>query len=292
MNLVLRLYDTPGLVRRGGARCPQSSLASCGWSAARERLRRDSSSRRICALVLAGIVHLAPCSRSRDLAEQDAFSRLRATLCDRPLRDRRGAGRPGHLAAPPRSRPSPLSACAYNARRGAGARLGPYRGAVPVAVASTPAAAACSSPSPTGPPIRGALDLVVMTRRQLDEALASEDEDEPSARRAHRLAGPAKDSSWCACSRSSRASAARRGGGEGRLLHDRARPNSQSFATIAGGMRALGERRHGKRRPFTAAGRLDVRTGRRGGVSIVRRDAPRAARARARPRAPRRAAPR
>ena len=28
--------------------------------------------------------------------------------------------------------------------------------------------------------VRGALDLVVMTRRQLDEALAAEDQDEPS----------------------------------------------------------------------------------------------------------------
>ena len=39
--------------------------------------------------------------------------------------------------------------------------------------------------------MRGALDLVIMTRRQLDEALASEDPDEPS--RDVRIVAPGRE---------------------------------------------------------------------------------------------------
>jgi uncharacterized membrane protein len=132
----------------------------------------------LCGLVLAGIVHLTAVLAMPWLSERDAFSRLRATMT---------ADKSELVAAPASSdtwlpQPDPavaVAACAYNLEEGPvriSAQTGPLfeslsfhaRGGG-VFFAITDRAA-----------IRGSLDLVVMTRRQLDEALAAEDEDEPS----------------------------------------------------------------------------------------------------------------
>jgi uncharacterized membrane protein len=131
----------------------------------------------LCGLFLAGIVHLAAVLAMPWLSERDAFSRLRATLV---------ADKSEIVAAPAADtwlpHPDPavaVSACAYNLDEGpvrVSAQTGPlfqslsfHSKAGGVFFAITDRAA-----------IRGALDLVVMTRQQLDEALATEDEDEPS----------------------------------------------------------------------------------------------------------------
>ena len=130
----------------------------------------------VCGLVLAGIVHIAAVLSVPWLSEQDAFSRLRGTLA---------ADRSQIIAAPGQEtwlpRPDPaasLAACAYNLDEGplrVSARTGPIfeslsfhaRGGTFFAVTDRAG-------------VRGVLDLVVMTRSQLDEAQANDDGDEPS----------------------------------------------------------------------------------------------------------------
>jgi uncharacterized membrane protein len=131
----------------------------------------------LCGLVLAGIVHLTVILAIPWLSERDAFSRLRSTMT---------VDRSELVAAPAADtwlpQPDPavaVAACAYNLDEGPvriSAKTGPLfqslsfhgrGGGVFFAVTDRAA-------------IRGSLELVVMTRRQLDEALAMEDEDEPS----------------------------------------------------------------------------------------------------------------
>ena len=131
----------------------------------------------VCGLVLAGIVHISAVLSVPWLSEQDAFSRLRGTLA---------ADRSEIIAARGKEtwlpRPDPaasVAACAYNLNEGplrVSARTSPMfeslsfharGGGIFYAVTDRAA-------------VRGALDLVVMTRRQLDEAQTNEDEDEPS----------------------------------------------------------------------------------------------------------------
>lgn len=132
----------------------------------------------LCGLVLAGLVHIAAVFGVPWLTEKDAFSRLRSTI---------NAERSELVAAAgsaqtwlPRPDPSvAIAACAYNLDEGPvriSTKTGPLfeslsfhsrGGGVYFAVTDRAA-------------VRGALDLVVMTRPQLDEVLAREDEDDPS----------------------------------------------------------------------------------------------------------------
>ena len=133
----------------------------------------------ICGLVLAGIVHIVAILTIPWLGEQDALSRLRSTVAS----DRAElVSAPGATTAAWLPSPDPavaIAACAYNLDEGplrvtAGMR-GMFQslsfhgrgGGVHFAVTDRAA-------------VRGALDLVVMTRRQLDETLALEDDEEPS----------------------------------------------------------------------------------------------------------------
>ena len=132
----------------------------------------------LCGLLLAAVVHLSAVLAIPWLGERDAFSRLRPTM----------SAERSQLVAAPGGRatwlPSPdpavaVAACAYNLDEGPvriSARTGPLfqslsfhgrGGGVFFAVTDRAA-------------VRGSLDLVLMTRAQLDEALAREDEDDPS----------------------------------------------------------------------------------------------------------------
>jgi uncharacterized membrane protein len=131
-----------------------------------------------CGLVLAGIVHLAAVLAMPWLSERDAFSRLRSTLA---------ADKSEIVAAPAATdtwlpQPDPavaVSACAYNLDEGpvrVSAQTGPLFQSLSFHAKASGTFFAITDRAA----IRGALDLVVMTRQQLDEALASEDEDEPT----------------------------------------------------------------------------------------------------------------
>lgn len=137
----------------------------------------------LCGLTLAGLVHVATVLAIPLLSETDALSRARASeSLDHP--------QPVHTVATAAS-PAPAEAwlpipdpavavgvCAYDLADGplrVSARTGPLmltlaahgrRGAF---YAVTDQAA-----------VRGALDLVILTRAQYDEALANDDENEPS----------------------------------------------------------------------------------------------------------------
>jgi uncharacterized membrane protein len=127
-------------------------------------------------LVLAAIVHIGAILAMPYFAEVDALSRLGATATNNAA-EIIEAGGGGWLPAPDPA--VAIGACAYNLDEGplrVSARVRNLFQSVSlhgrgggVYYALTDRAA-----------VRGALDLVVMTQRQLDETLAAEDEDEPS----------------------------------------------------------------------------------------------------------------
>ena len=131
-----------------------------------------------CGLVLAGIVHLAAVLAMPWLSERDAFSRLRSTLT---------ADKSEIIAAPAATdtwlpQPDPalaVSACAYNLDEGP-VRISAQTSSLFQSLSFHAKASGVFFAITDRAAIRGILDLVVMTRRQLDEALATEDQDEPS----------------------------------------------------------------------------------------------------------------
>jgi len=132
----------------------------------------------LCGLVLAGIVHLSAVLAMPWLSERDAFSRLRPTLT---------ADKSELIAAPaatdtwlPRADPAvAVSACAYNLDEGP-VRISANTGALFQSLSFHTKGGGTFFAITDRAAVRGVLELVVMTRRQLDEALAAEDEDEPS----------------------------------------------------------------------------------------------------------------
>jgi uncharacterized membrane protein len=143
----------------------------------------------LCGLVLAAIVHLSAVLAMPWLAEQDAFSRLRSTV---------SADRSELVAAPGQEAtwlpyPDPnvaLATCAYTLDEGpvrVSARTGPLFQSLSLHARGGGIFFAITDRAA----IRGGLDLVVMTRRQLDEALASEDPEDPS--RDVRILAPSRE---------------------------------------------------------------------------------------------------
>jgi uncharacterized membrane protein len=130
----------------------------------------------LCGLVLAGMVHIGAILAMPYFAEQDALSRLRATAASSNAEIIEANGE-SWLPTPDPA--MAVGACAYNLEEGPLRVSARTRGLFQsislhgrgggVYYALTDKAA-----------VRGALDLVVMTQRQLDQTLALEDEDEPS----------------------------------------------------------------------------------------------------------------
>ncbi|KAA2236268.1 DUF1254 domain-containing protein [Salinarimonas soli] len=130
----------------------------------------------LCGLALAGMVHIGAILAMPFFAEGDALSRLRATSASNnaELLDGTAAG---WLPTPDPA--VMVGACAYNLDEGPLRISARARGLFQsvslhgrgsgVYYALTDRAA-----------VRGALDLVIMTQRQLDLTQATEDEDEPS----------------------------------------------------------------------------------------------------------------
>lgn len=134
-------------------------------------------------LVLAGIVHIATVLAIPALSESDALSRARASeALDHPLRIYTLAT--GDNPAPAEAWlpiPDPAVAvgvCAYDLEEGpmrVSARTGPL--ALSLAVHGRRGSFYAVTDQAA---VRGALDLVILTRAQYDEALANDDENEPS----------------------------------------------------------------------------------------------------------------
>jgi uncharacterized membrane protein len=132
----------------------------------------------LCGLVIAGMVHLSAVLAMPWLSEHDAFSRLADTLA---------ADRAQIVAAPATGetwlpQPDPnlaISACAYNLADGP-VRIATRTGRLFQSLSFHARGAGVFYAVTDRAAIRGSLDLVVMTRRQLDEILAREDEEDPS----------------------------------------------------------------------------------------------------------------
>ena len=143
----------------------------------------------LCGLVLAALVHIGIVFGVPWLGERDAFSRLRATV---------SAERTEIVAAPggagtwlPRPDPSvALAACAYDLRD-APVRISTRTGSLFESISFHSRAGGVFFAVTDRAAVRGALDLVVMTRQQLDEALAREDDEGPS--RDVRIVSPTRE---------------------------------------------------------------------------------------------------
>jgi uncharacterized membrane protein len=143
----------------------------------------------LCAFVLAGIVHLATVLAIPYLAEKDAFSRLRSTLSADKSEIVAAPGDPATWLPHPDPNVA-LSTCAYTLDEGP-VRISARTGALFQSVSLHARGGGVFFAITDRAAVRGALDLVVMTRRQLDEALASEDPDEPS--RDVRIVSPGRE---------------------------------------------------------------------------------------------------
>jgi len=131
-----------------------------------------------CGIVLAALVHIAIVFGMPMLSEQDAFSRITMMT---------GGERAELIAAPggqhtwlPQPDPTTaVAACAYNLENGP-IRVSAKTGALFQSLSFHTRGGGIFFAVTDRAAIRGGLDLVVMTRRQLDEILAAEDEEEPS----------------------------------------------------------------------------------------------------------------
>lgn len=132
----------------------------------------------LCGLVLAAGVHIVIVLAAPLFAERDAFARLRDTVT---------AEQAQIVAAPGIGRtwlrhPDPavaVAACAFDLADGP-VRVSSRTGTLFESISLHAKGGSVFFAVTDRAAVRGELELVVMTRRQLDEALAEEDEDEPS----------------------------------------------------------------------------------------------------------------
>jgi uncharacterized membrane protein len=132
----------------------------------------------LCGLVLAAGVHIVIVLAAPAFAERDSFARLRDTVT---------AERAQIVAAPglgdtwlPHPDPAvAVAACAFDLADGP-VRVSSRTGALFQSISLHAKGGSVFFALTDRAAVRGELELVVMTRRQLDEALAEEDEDEPS----------------------------------------------------------------------------------------------------------------
>jgi uncharacterized membrane protein len=132
----------------------------------------------LCGLVLAGAVHILIVIRSPQFAENDAFARLRGTLtADRaeiisaPGADATWLPQPDPAAA--------VAACAFDLSEGP-ARISTKVGNLFQSLSFHSQGGTVFFAVTDRAATRGQLEVVVMTRRQLDEALAPEADEAPS----------------------------------------------------------------------------------------------------------------
>lgn len=152
-----------------------------------------------CGLVLAAIVHLATVLAIPVLSRTDALSRTRGTLsADQAVlvRGLTPQGQQGETPAAPLPGWLPaadpdvaVAVCAYNLDEGP-MRVAARTGGLFQSISLHSRAGAFYAITDQAA-VRGAVDLVVMTRRQFDEVLASSDEDEVS--RDVRVVAPARE---------------------------------------------------------------------------------------------------
>ena len=132
----------------------------------------------LCGLVIAAGVHIAAILASPYLADQDAFSKVQATLTADKAQIIGGPG--GENTWLPKPDPAAVVAtCAFDLRNGP-MRVSARTGALPLSFSFHKETGGVFFAVTDRAAVRGELEIVAMTARQLDEARASEDESDPS----------------------------------------------------------------------------------------------------------------
>lgn len=138
----------------------------------------------LCGLAMAGIAHLAAVLAVPWIGERDALSRLQETsgadqaVLVQPVT----GGQPDEGVTPWLARPDPavaVGACAFDLADGpvrVSARMGSLFESLAVHARGTGAFYAVTDRAA----VRGALDLLILTQRQLEELLARQDDEEAS----------------------------------------------------------------------------------------------------------------
>ena len=132
----------------------------------------------LAGIVIAVGIHIATILASPYLAEQDAFSKVQATLT---------ADKAQIISAPGGEntwlpRPDPATAvatCAFDLRNGP-MRVSARTGSLPLSFSFHKETGGVFFAVTDRASVRGELEIVAMTARQLDEARAAEDENDPS----------------------------------------------------------------------------------------------------------------
>ncbi|GJE56879.1 MULTISPECIES: DUF1254 domain-containing protein [Methylobacterium] len=135
----------------------------------------------LCGLVLAGIVHIVTVRAIPYFAQGDAFSLARSSeSLDHPLRIHSlavaGVPAPAEAWLPIPDPAVAVGVCAYDLDDGP-MRVSARTGALTLSIAVHSRKGAFYAVTDQAA-VRGSLDLVIMTRAQYDEALASEDENQ------------------------------------------------------------------------------------------------------------------
>jgi len=132
----------------------------------------------LCGLVLAAGVHIMVVLASPYLAEQDAFSKIQSTLtADTAQIISAPNGENTWLLFPDPS--VAVAACAFDLRDGP-MRVSAKTGSLPLSFSFQKETGGVFFAVTDRASVRGSLEIVAMTARQLDEARASEDEAGPS----------------------------------------------------------------------------------------------------------------
>ncbi|MBM6581349.1 hypothetical protein ILT44_14230 [Microvirga sp. BT689] len=129
-------------------------------------------------LVIAVGVHIAAILASPYLAEQDAFAKVQSTLTADKAQIIAPAG--GENTWLPRPDPAvAVATCAFDLRNGP-MRITAQTGSLPLSFSFHKETGGVFFAVTDRAAVRGELEIVAMTARQLDEARAAEDENDPS----------------------------------------------------------------------------------------------------------------
>ncbi|HZH12487.1 MAG TPA: hypothetical protein VEZ24_19215 [Microvirga sp.] len=132
----------------------------------------------LCGLVLAVGVHIVSILATPYLAENDAFTKIQPTLTAEKAQLISGSG--GQNTWMPYPDPAvAVAACAYDLRDGP-MRVSAKTGANLLSFSFHKESGGVFFAVTDRAAVRGELEIVAMTARQLDEARAAEDENEPS----------------------------------------------------------------------------------------------------------------
>ncbi len=132
----------------------------------------------LCGLVIAAGVHIVGILAAPYLAEQDAFAKVRSTLTADKAQIVSAPG--GENTWLPRPDPAvAVAACAFDLRNGP-MRISAQTGSLPLSFSFHKESGGVFFAVTDRAAVRGELEIVAMTPRQLDEARAAEDENAPS----------------------------------------------------------------------------------------------------------------